>query len=291
MDGHIMFIDSHIHLTHHMFEGVVPCIDSSKAAERIIYKSRDALISKMKEDGIGFCIEPGIGLDTNYKILQLTDSHADFLYPAVGVHPTRTPQTKWKRRREIEALANDSRVVAIGELGLDYHYERIKQHRMKQKMWFVWQLLLADKRQLPLILHIRLADKDAIKLLRCFKNRIHGGVCHCFNQGIDIAKIYTDEFGFMLGIGGMLLKEECKVLENVVRDIPLEYLLLETDGPYVKPTKPNEVSVKRWRKARNTSLIVSDIAARIADLKGIDVAEVERVTTDNIKRLFGIGCK
>lgn len=283
-----MFIDSHIHLTHHLFEGVVPCIDTSKAGERIIYKNRDALIAKMKDDGIGFCIEPGIGLDTNYEILKFTDSYPDFLYPAVGVHPTRAPQTEWKRRREIEELSNDSRVVAIGELGLDYHYERKKQHRLKQKMWFVWQLLLADKRQLPLILHIRLADEDAIKILRRFKKRIHGGVCHCFNQGLDIAKIYTDEFGLMLGIGGMLLKDECAELENAIRDIPLEYLLLETDGPYVKPIKPDEISVKRWGKARNTSLILPDIAARIADLKGINVADVERITTDNAERLFCI---
>ena len=139
-----------------------------------------------------------------------------------------------------------------------------------------------------MILHIRLADDDAVKILRHFKKRIHGGVCHCFNRGSDIARIYTEEFGFMLGIGGMLLKEECKELENAVKNIPLEYLLLETDGPYVKPIKPNEISVKRWGKTRNTSLIIPDIAVRIADLKGIDVAEVERVTTDNAKRLFGI---
>lgn len=283
-----MFVDSHVHLTHHLFEGVVPCIDALKADERILYLTRDALIDKMKEDGIGFCVEPGIELESNYKLLRLVDSFPDFLYPAVGVHPTRAPQTKWKSRREIEKLSQDSRVVAIGELGLDYHYERRKQHRLKQKAWFVWQLLLADKRRLPLILHIRLADEDAIRILRHFQKRIHGGVCHCFNKGLDIAKTYTEEFGLLLGIGGSLLQETCKELEGAVRGIPLECLLLETDGPYVKPDVPEGLSGKQWRKARNTSLILPDIAARIAEIKGVDVAEVERVTTVNAEHLFRI---
>lgn len=283
-----MFVDSHIHLTHHLFEGVVPCIDASVVDDRIIYRSREALIRMAKEAGIGFCVEPGIDLESNYKILQFADAYPEFLYSAVGVHPTRAPQTEWKRRKEIEELSKDNRVVAVGELGLDYHYEPKKQNRMKQKAWFIWQFLLANRRKLPLILHIRLADDDAIKILRHFKKRIQGGVCHCFNRGLDISKIYTEEFGFMLGIGGSLLQEKCEQLEDAIKNISLKYLLLETDGSYVKPVRPANLTAKQWRKARNTSLIIPDIAARIADIKGIDVGEVERVTTDNAKRLFGV---
>lgn len=286
-----MFVDSHIHLTHHLFDGEVPCIDSSKSDDRMIDKDRDALMNAAKDAGVEFCIEPGIELESNDKILQYAKKYPDFLYAAVGVHPTRAPQTKWKKRKELEELSNNPHVVAIGELGLDYHYERMKQHRIRQKMWFIWQLLLADRRQFPLILHIRLADKDAIKILRRYKKRIHGGVCHCFKGGIETAKIYTEEFGLMLGIGGSLLQEECKELEESVRDIPLEYLLLETDGPYVKPDKPDNVTGKQWKKARNTSLIIPDVAARIAEVKEIDVTEVEKVTNDNAKRLFGINMK
>ena len=286
-----MFVDSHIHLTHHLFDGEVPCIDSAKSDDRIIDKDRDALMNAIKDAGVEFCIEPGIELESNDKILQYAKKYPDFLYAAVGVHPTRAPQTKWKKRKELEELSNNPHVVAIGELGLDYHYERMKQHRIRQKMWFIWQLLLADRRQFPLILHIRLADKDAIKILRRYKKRIHGGVCHCFKGGIETAKIYTEEFGLMLGIGGSLLQEECKELEESVRDIPLEYLLLETDGPYVKPDKPDNVTGKQWKKARNTSLIIPDVAARIAEVKEIDVTEVEKVTNDNAKRLFGINMK
>ena len=177
-------------------------------------------------------------------------------------------------------------MIAIGELGLDYHYKRLKQHRIRQKMWFVWQLKLAEKSHLPLILHIRLGDTDAIKILRHHKDKLNGGVCHCFNQGSDIAKIYTEEFGFMLGIGGSLLQEGCEKLEQTVRDIPLEHLILETDGPYVRPIRPENVTGKKWKKTRNSSLIIPDIAQRVAELKKIDVDEVERITTENVVRVF-----
>ena len=164
----------------------------------------------MKEKGIVFCIESSVELELNAKLLELAEDYSEFVYPAVRVHPTRSFLTKWKDRKVVEQLATDKRVIAIGELGLDYHYERKKQHRLKQLMWFLWQLKLAHKRNLPLILHIREADEDAIKVLRHSKKRIKGGVCHCFNRGIDCAKVYTEEFGFMLGIGGSLLQSDCQ---------------------------------------------------------------------------------
>ena len=102
--------------------------------------------------------------------------------------------------------------------------------------------------------------------------------------------MYTEEFGFMLGIGGLLLQSDCQELEETVKQIPLKFLVLETDGPYVKPMKPEGISGKQWGKSRNTSLIIPDVAKRIAEIKGIDVQEVEKVTTENVKRLFNINC-
>lgn len=252
-----MFVDSHIHLTHSLFEGTVPCIVGSKEIERIKYLDRPQLIKEFRDNDILFCIEPGIDLESNYKILELASQYPNFLFPAIGVHPTRAPQTKWCKRKELLSLKENPSVIAIGELGLDYHYKRLKQHRIRQKMWFVWQLKLAEKSRLPLILHIRLADTDAIKILRHHKNKLNGGVCRCFNQEPDIAKIYTEEFGFVLGLGGSLLQEGCEKLEQTVREIPLEYLILETDGPYVKSTRPKNVTGKKWKKARNSSLILN----------------------------------
>ena len=185
-----MFIDSHIYLTYSSFEGTVPCIVGSKEMERIKYMDRLQLIKKFRDNDILLCIEPGIDLESNYKILELANQNPDSLLPAIGVHPIRAPQTKWSKRKELLSLADNPSVIAIGELGLDYHYKRLKQHRIRQKMWFAWQLKLAEKSHLPMILHIRLADTDTIKILRHHKNKLNGGVCHCFNKGSDIAKIY-----------------------------------------------------------------------------------------------------
>lgn len=133
-----MFIDSHIYLTYSSFEGTVPCIVGSKEMERIKYMDRLQLIKKFRDNDILLCIEPGIDLESNYKILELANQYPDSLFPAIGVHPIRAPQTKWSKRKELLSLADNPSVIAIGELGLDYHYKRLKQHRIRQKMWFAY---------------------------------------------------------------------------------------------------------------------------------------------------------
>lgn len=305
-----MFVDSHIHLTHKSFEGgVVPCITSEQEnIDRIKYYDRNQLINELRSNDIALCIEPGIDFESNYKILDLARLYPDYIYPVIGVHPTRTFLTKFRNRKLVEQLIidNKERIVGIGELGLDYHYDRKNQHRFKQKIWFIWQLKLAAKYNLPVVLHIRDgynydsdekainngvdndANKDAIRILSRYKNVIKGGVCHCFKKGPEIAKIYTEELGFLLGIGGSLLCDDCSELEKTVIHTPLEYIILETDGPYVKPARPEEISGKKWNKARNTSLIIPDIARRIAALKGSDIATVENITSANAMRLFNI---
>lgn len=135
----------------------------------------------------------------------------------------------------VKGYSKSEGVIAIGETGLDYHYERREQHRLKQKIWFLWQIRLADKLGLPLILHIRMADEDAIRILRRNKKKLHGG---------------------------------------------------ETDGPYVKPERPEEITGKKWTKVRNTSLILPGVAAKIAEIKGIAVEDVLRITEENTRRLF-----
>ena len=251
---------------------------------------RSNLIEEFRSAKISAVIEPAIELESNERLLDLSREYPDFVFPAVGVHPTRTPQTPWSARKQVEEWSKDKNVIAIGELGLDYHHDRKEQHRLKQKLWFIWQILLADKRNLPVILHIRLADRDAIRILRFFKNKLHGGVCHCFTGDAETARIYTQEFGFLLGIGGYLLQgtETSRALEEAVKETPLEFLVLETDGPYVKPKAPEGISGKQWKKSRNTSLMVPEVAKRIAEIKGIDVEEVEQNTTKNVKNHFKI---
>lgn len=283
-----MFVDTHIHLTHKLFNGQSPCIISGDNNEYIKQLNQSELIKEFQKNNIAFCVEPGIDLDSNYNLLKLSDNYPGYIYPTVGIHPTRSPETKWTDRKKVAALMDNEKVIAIGELGLDYHYDRNKQHRLKQKIWFMWQLNEAHKRNLPLVLHIRLADKDAIKILRRYKNKLHGGVCHCFNRGTEEAKIYTEEFGFMLGIGGSILHDENTDLQKAVLQTPLEFLVLETDGPFVKGPKPDSLTGKQWKKARNTSLIIPQVAAKIASIKNIDSNLVEQITTENAKRLYNI---
>ena len=298
-----MIAESHIHLSHRSFENTFSFL-SYDGKEFCVETdgTRETLIQRMKESGIAFCIEPGVSLESNQTLLDLSRSQRGFLFPAVGVHPTRTYQyssvgaegektvkhLRWRERKQIARFAGDPSVVAIGETGLDYHHERKEQHRLRQKAWFLWQLALAGRMGLPVILHIREADRDALRILRRVRTQLHGGVCHCFCGDAETARAYTG-LGLALGIGGSLLaRPELRAnLEEAVRATPLDMLLLETDGPYVKPECPN-LNGKQRKKARNTSLILPAVAARIAELKGVSREEVERVTLENAVRIFGL---
>ncbi len=294
-------IDSHIHLSHIKFNQQFPYL-ASDHGKVCFYTdgTRAKLIEKCREEGIRACIEPAIEIDSNERILDLARHYPDFVFPAVGVHPTRTYRyqtvdkegrrtekvLRWRQRHLIEKYADHPQVVAIGETGLDYHQERKQQHRIRQMMWFIWQIKLAHNKQLPLILHVREADKEALRILRLFRKNLHGGVCHCFSGGAELAKQYT-ELGFMIGVGGTLLTHSTRqaTLEQTVIQTPLEALLLETDSPYVKPDCP-DLTKKQKENARNTSLILPAVVNRIAELKHVSVEEVMRVTSMNAEKTF-----
>jgi len=283
-----MYADTHIHLTYRSYEGEFPCIGVENGSANISRADRELLIQKFKDSNIGFVVEPGIDLESNEKLICLSQKYPGYVYPVVGIHPTRVVNTKWSDRKKIEELARKGKAVAIGELGLDYHLERKEQHRFRQYMWFIWQILLADKLNLPLVLHIRNADKAAIRILWLFKKRIHGGVVHCFNGNSRNAKIYSREFGFELGIGASVFDSDYVGLADAVLETPIENLVLETDGPFVRPLRPEGISGKQWKKARNTSLIIPLVAEKIAEIKDMDVRDVERITSENAINLFGI---
>lgn len=297
-----MIVDSHIHLSHFSYNGEFPYLSFEDGDYVIRRGTREQLIEAFKSAGIEYCVEPAIGIESNSDILSLADRFPGFLFPAVGVHPTRTYRYKTVDRKGKKGFVKLSRkqqkrlsdflehpgVVAIGETGLDYHLPRKEQHRFRQKQWFVFQLKLAHEHNLPVILHIREAEVDAIRILKKYKHYLHGGVCHCFNGSIESADKYT-RLGLKLGIGGALLMNTPKKqdLEQVIIQTPLESIILETDGPYVKPDCP-AISQKQMRKARNTSLIIPQIARRISDLKGVPLEEVLEVTSKNAITLFGL---
>ena len=295
-------IDTHIHLSHFTFEQTFPYLSLEKDGYSIQSGTREEIIGRFQEAGIRACIDPAIEISSNPRLLALSEQYPSFIFPAVGVHPTRTfryrttdprgkmmeARLRFQQRRELEAFADHPQVVAIGETGLDYHLPRKEQHRFRQKRWFVWQIQLAHRRHLPLVLHIRDAHRDAIRILTRYRKCLHGGVAHCFNAGPAEAAQYV-QLGLMLGIGGSLLMQfpGIAALQEAVRQTPLDHLLLETDGPYVRPYIPT-LGKKQIRKARNTSLILPAVVQRISEIKNISPAEVERVTTENAIRLFGL---
>ena len=299
-----MIIDTHIHLSHYLYNNEFPFLSLEEGEFSIQRGTREELIQQLRSSAISACIEPGIDLESNQRILSLAEQYSDFLFPAVGVHPTRTYQYKvvengssavrrlhWNQRHLIEQYAEYPGVFAIGETGLDYHLPRKEQHRLCQMAWFIFQLRLAHRKKLPVILHIRKADKDALRILKLFRRCLHGGVCHCFVGSADLAREYTS-LGIMLGIGGTLLMDTPlkNNLEQAVIHTPMESILLETDGPYVKPSCP-ELKKKQMKKARNTSLILPAVAMRIAELKQLPVEEVLKVSAENAVYLFNLPCK
>ncbi len=297
-----MIIDTHIHLSHFSYNYEFPYLSFDDGKYTIQRGRREQLTERFKAMGIKFCIDPAIDLESNSRILALSEQEPGFLFSAVGVHPTRTfqykkigadgkPETvrlRWKDRKRIEEFSDHSSVVAIGETGLDYHLSKKEQHRFHQKAWFVYQLKLAHKKHLPVVLHIRDAHKDAVKILKRHKHCLHGGVCHCFSGDAAMAADYT-AMGLTIGIGAALLSDSPRKqdIEQAVIQTPLENIVLETDGPYVKPECPH-IGKKQMRKARNTSLILIDVAKRIAELKNVPLEEVVRVTSSSAARLFGI---
>ena len=280
--------DSHAHYSHFKFEQSFRFLSYTGGAYHIVEGDRNEIFDEMKSSGIEGFIEPAIGIDSNYKILDLYRDNKGFMYPAVGVHPTRTFLAEWKRRGELDTLACEEGVVAIGETGLDYHYPRLQQHRRCQKRWFRYQIDLAFRNGLPLTLHIRKAYPAAVKILNKNRNKIVGGVVHCFCGTPKEAEQYLN-LGLYFGIGGALLHNDdnSRGLKEAVKTIPLERILLETDSPYVLPDTSDD-GVKTSRKTRNTSTVILAVAEEIAKIKGIDVSAVLEETDKNTKEVFGI---
>ena len=285
-----MIIESHAHYSHHKFDQTFRYLSYKNGHFSVEEGNKWDLIENFKERGIAASVEPAIGIESNEKIHQLSEIYPNFIFPAYGCHPTRVYSAKWKDRMIIEgyALLSSDKCVAIGETGLDYHYERRDQHRLCQKRWFRYQIKLAYKLNKPLILHIRQASDDALKILRKHQKYLIGGVAHCFCDDITVARAYVD-LGLHVGIGAALLTDECgERLTEVIKSIPLDKVVVETDAPYVMPDIDIFSSNKQKYKVRNTSTTIFAVIKRIAEIKKMNVAEVEEVLFDNAVRLFSL---
>lgn len=281
-----MILDSHAHYSHNTFGKTFRYLTRTPEGYALADGTREDLFREMEATGIAGSIEPAISLESNEAVLALCSACPGRVFPAVGLHPTRTGQVPWKDRKKLAHYASDPRVIAIGETGLDYHYARKDQHRLRQKMWFLWQLELARKRKLPVILHVRDAHPDALRILKLHPARKPGGVIHCFNRDWETARAYL-ALGYHVGLGGAVLQPEDRGRElwEAVRKIPLDRILVETDSPY-KPDSPYDLPVPLPK--RNTSLILPEVIRKIAELKQLPPEEVERAVAENTIRLFSL---
>ena len=282
-----MIIDSHAHYNNNAYKKPFRYLTYDKDGFFLKEGELPHLMQEMEDANVRYLIEPGVSLQSCEEVLELAAQYPGRILPTMGIHPTRSIYEKWIDRKKLDAFAKMPGVVAIGECGLDYHYKREEQHRLKQHIWFLYQLNLAWKIKLPVILHVRDAHEDALRILKWHPARKLGGVIHCFYGSKEIAEQYL-KLGYHIGIGGSVLQleERAKDLWEAIPHIPLDRILLETDAPFILPYCKDVIQPKLLRRARNTSLILPAVINKIAELKGISADAVEQSAAENTIRLF-----
>lgn len=237
-------------------------------------EDRDQLLSTLKENGIGTVVNVGASVESMKKAYELALKYDD-IYAAVGVHPNETAELTENDIQWMKEQSSHPKVVAIGEIGLDYYWD--EPERNVQKSWFSRQLQLAHEVNLPIIVHSRDAAKDTLDVMKAERAADLNGVIHCYSYSKETARDYLN-MGYYFGIGGVITFKNAKKLKETVDYIPIENILLETDSPYLAPVP--------YRGKRNCSLYLPYVAQAIADLKQMDVEDVIRITTENAKKLF-----
>lgn len=236
---------------------------------------REALIRSLPEKGIGRIINVGASIETTKTTLELAAKY-DYIYAAVGVHPSDISGLNEETFAWLKEQASLPKTVAIGEIGLDYYWD--KEGHDLQKYWFIRQLELAGEKKLPVMIHSREAAADTMEIMKKYGKDLNG-VIHCYSYSPEMAQEYV-KMGYFIGVGGVVTFKNAKKLKETVKEIPLESIVLETDCPYLAP--------EPFRGKRNCSLYISYVAEKIAELKGISAEEVIRQTEENAKQLYQI---
>lgn len=250
--------DTHVHLDDEQFD-----------------EDRSELINLIRNSEVELVVNAGANLATSINSVDLAQEQ-DFIYAAVGIHPHDVGNYDESALQELRTLASKEKVVAIGEIGLDYYYDN--SPREVQKDWFAKQIQLAEELKLPFIVHARDASEDTLKIIR--ENKINSRfVLHCYSQSIEMAKEYLKLGGYISFAGPVTYKKSTS-LREVVKHIPRDRILIETDCPYLSP--------EPFRGKRNNPIRVIEIARVLADILEIEVEELASITFENGKRFFGI---
>ena len=236
-------------------------------------EDRDELLKSMDENGVGTIVNVGASLEGCKASVELSEKYP-FVYAAVGVHPDEAGSLNEETFSWLEEQCDREKVVAVGEIGLDYYWDH-ESHDL-QKKWFIEQLDLARRKDLPVIIHSREAAADTLEIMKEHARGLKG-VIHCFSYSVEMAKEYV-KMGFYIGIGGVVTFKNARKVKEVVEAVPIEKIVLETDCPYLAPV-PN-------RGKRNSSINIHYVAEEIAGLKGMTKEEVIRITEQNAKDLY-----
>lgn len=237
-------------------------------------EDREAVIKSLAAAGVETVVNIGASMASSETTLELTRNYP-FIYGTAGVHPSETAELDEEKFQRLKEIVREPKIVAVGEIGLDYYWEK-PAHDI-QKNWFERQLELAREVNLPVVTHSREAAKDTLEIMKAAKAGDMGGVIHCFSYGKDMAREYLD-MGFFLGIGGVLTFKNAKKLREVVEYAPMAQLVLETDSPYMAP-EPN-------RGKRNTSANLPYVVNMMAEIKGLSPEDVIAATEKNARRLY-----
>lgn len=250
-----MYFDTHAHFDDEKFD-----------------ENRDTLIEEMHSNGVDYIINVGADIKSSQKSMELAEKY-DFIYAAVGVHPHEVENMTDGDIDKLRKFAEYEKVVAIGEIGLDYYYDF--SSRDKQRYWFERQLKLAYELNLPVSIHSREAAKETFDIIK--NSNVRKGVIHAYSGSAEMAKDYID-MGFYIGVGGVVTFKNAKKLIDVVSLAPIERILLETDSPYLSPVPV--------RGTVNNSQNLKYVAEKIGEIKQIEPKKVCEITAQNAKGIF-----
>ena len=258
------FFDSHAHYNDEKFE-----ID------------RDEVISSVRAEGITRLVSVGYSVEAS-KFAEKLSNKYEFIYYSCGISPNDLPQTEdelWKMLREIKEIANQKheKLVAIGEIGLDYYW--IKENMDLQKLAFMEQIKLANEMNLPIIIHTREAVADTIDILKNKQESINKGIFHCCPLNRELVKEAL-KLGYYISFAGPITFKNSKNADEIIRMVPVDRILIDTDSPYLSP-EPN-------RGKRNDSRNVKYIAQKIAQVKEMTLEEIAKITYENANKVFKI---
>ena len=240
-------------------------------------EDREALLTSLQEQGVGAIANMGATMQGAKDSVELAKKYP-FAYAAVGIHPDHAKDLNEEEFTILQTLAAEEKVVAIGEIGLDYYWDSTE--REGQKYWFKRQLALAEEQKLPVVIHSREAAADTLDIMKeAYESsgKTLTGVIHCFSYGVEMAREYV-KMGFFLGVGGVATFKNGRKLKEVIEEIPLDKIVLETDCPYLAPVP--------FRGKRNSSEKLHHVVSAIAEIKGVTEKEVERITWENACKLY-----